>query len=259
MVEERPVGVVLRLAVAIALTLVGCGGGDSAGNPSEAPEKLTSILEEVLRQCGDDGASAEACKRATNAPSWMPPKNIKVPPGFLSVMVIESCEREGFVELEGAALTRSGGTHIRAGFLRRDDGEWFLGRISMVDDSTPKLCEDIPLAYGVEEAKKGLEDAQSDWVVWSREDGKDVLDLRPLWSYQCELKSVMFGGSPEEEPERVDVGCWLSDGFPIELGKKGAPPFFKADEIGYVYVQLVFVDGTKTEIVKIENPSQKGR
>ncbi|MGH1348932.1 MAG: hypothetical protein ACRBN8_45790 [Nannocystales bacterium] len=240
---------------ALVSTLAGCGFiGDA--ERLEAPPKLTKRLEDVLRHC-DDGSGVDACKRAMNTPSWIAGKNRKVPSGFLSLSVVESCQTQNFAELEAVVLLTSGVTRIRAGFLRRIDGEWFSGRIVTVEESTPKLCEDIPLMYGLEAAKEGLEDAQG-WVVWSRADGRDAFDFRPLWRYQCELKTVILGRSPDEDPDRVDVGCWLSDGFPT-LSDESSPVYVESDEIPYVYVQVVFTDDTHTDIVKIENPNWKGR
>lgn len=249
----------LTRTMMLALALVGCSGnGDGkAGSLPAAPPSLSTILEEALRHCGDDGASTEACKRATHAPSWLAPKNIKVPAGFLSVMVTESCQSQNFAELEAVALLSSGATYVRAGFLRRDDGKWFLGRIAMVEESMPKLCEDIPQVYGVEEAKKQLKGAQSDWVVWSREDGKDVADFQSLWRYQCEIDAVMFGGSPDGDFKRVEVGCWLSDGFPALLEDASSPLI--EGNLPYLYMRLVFADGTQTDVVKVENPNHEGR
>lgn len=40
-----------------------------------------------------------------------------------------------------------------------------------LEESTPKLCEDIPSMFRAEAARKALEDAQGG-VVWSRADGR---------------------------------------------------------------------------------------
>jgi len=245
----------LASAPALALALVGCGFGGDAERRLEAPPSLATMLADVIRDC--DGSGTEACRRAMNTPSWIAGTNLKVPSGFISLSVVESCQTQNFAELEAVVLLTSGVTHIRAGFLRRVDGQWFSGRIVTVEESTPRLCEDIPFMFGVEAAKKGLEEAQ-DWVVWSRADGKDAFDFRPLWRYQCELKAVMLGHSPDEEPDRIEVGCWLSDGFPT-LSDESSPVYVESDEIPHVYVRVVFADGTRTDIVKIENPNRKGR
>jgi len=91
MVGKERMRMMFRLAstLTLVLALVGCGFGGDAERRPEAPPSLTTMLEDVIRNCGDDGPGAAACKRAMNTPSWIVGTNLKVPSGFISLRSAE--------------------------------------------------------------------------------------------------------------------------------------------------------------------------
>jgi len=230
----------------------GCGGGEGRLR-LEAPAELTEMLEDVIRTCGE--GSAEACREAQNAPSGAIESEAVFPPGLLMVSVVESCRSQNFAELEAVVVLKSGTTHIRAGFVRNEDGTWFNKRIVTVDGSTPALCADLPNVHTAEEAKAALAD-KDDWVRWSRRDGRDIAEFAHLLDYGCGVKGLLIGESPDEEPMRFEVRCWHTDGFPVS--GESFPPRFNLEDAPYLYVKLAFTDGTSTAVEKVENPYRKG-
>lgn len=241
-----------RVALLLCLVAASCDSMEKGGQRLEAPAELTEMLEDVIRICGD--GSAEACLEAQNAPSGAVEKGAVFPSGLLWLSLIESCRSQSFAELEAVVFLTSGTTHIRAGFVRYEGGGWFSRRIVTVEESTPGLCEDIPGVHSADEAKEALADKES-WILWSRrdEDGKDVADLANLWGYGCGLEAVMVGSTPDTL-KRIDVGCWLPDGFPTS--PESMPPVFVGNRLPYLHVQVMFTDGSSTEVSKIENPNR---
>ncbi len=211
------------------------------------------MLEDVIRTCGE--GSVEACRAAQNAPSGASEYEAVFPPGLLKMSVVESCRSQNFAELEAVVFLKSGTTHIRAGFVRYEDGAWFSKRIATVDGSTPELCADLPNVHTAEEAKAALAD-KDDWVRWSRQDGRDIADFAHLMDYGCGVKGLLVGESSDQEPMPFEVRCWHTDGFPVS--GKSLPPRFNLEDAPYLYVKLAFTDGTSTAVEKVENPYRKG-
>lgn len=256
MVGRRGVMAASLVGALASVSLVGCDGEQTSGAQRQgAPEELTEMLEDVIRFCGKQG-EAEACWKAQNMPPGASVKKFKFPGGLLTLTVLESCRSKNFAELEAVVVLASGTTHVRAGFVRYENGGWFIRRIVTVDGSTPALCEDIPNVHTANEARGALADP-GDWARWSREDGRDVVDFGVLLNYGCGVEEVVVAQSPDAEPMRFDVKCSYTDGFPASA--KSVPPGFRLAEGASLYVKLVFTDGTTTSTEKFESTGRDKR
>ena len=236
----------------LALVLGGAACGDSKTDARVgAPAELKGMFEEVLRACGE--GTTDACREAANIPPGATWSIHGLPPGFLASSVVGSCRSKSFAEIGVVAAYKSGASQVQAGFVRYDDGRWFLRRIRPVEDATLGLCEEFPGVHTAQEAKAALADP-NDWAKWIREDGRGAADFVTLLDYGCEIDElIVYGASPDDdEPLSFDVRCWYTDGFPT-TGEAFPPRFFMHDSY-HLYVKLVFTDGSATDVERVTNP-----
>lgn len=109
-------------------------------------------------------------------------------------------------------------------------------------------AEDGPIPLSL--VKQALNSTTGNWVSFRNFDGRQWLYLSHVLTWKCGLKEVRYAINSSALTERWPLpACNPQNPYALDPEAEHIYTYFAPDSVSFVSVQLVFADGTETDVM----------